>query len=270
MQSLSIVTDFVVLQTYLMKIVLLTFLSIMTLSHASQAVGYDTTYATCQFQDIHFELRLIKNKLILSKTNSYKKEIVHAGLDSIIYSSNNYYEHINMQFVSEKIGFIYGNEQGYGQWPFLFKTIDGGQHWKRLLFEPYELGINIAADHFYMFNEQQGILIYNYNKQDRLTFQTNTKLRYLLTQDGGDTWKEYTKKLSRKNVTVTNIYYRLNCTYNSNGQVKVNILRAPWEAAKGKRSIKDRTIIILESNDFGRKFKEINLSPTGMGIGGQY
>lgn len=171
-------------------------------------------------------------------------------------STGNPVQHIGFQFVTEQIGFVYGNEMGYGIWPFFIKTVDGGKTWERLLFEKREYGAPIMPEYFHMFDEKRGILIYNYKRgPDSFILNAEKRLRYYITKDGGNTWKSRTKKI-KNNVRISNEEHRLSCSYDDDGKVTLKILKTPWEAASGKRSLEDRTILELISNDFGKRFIE--------------
>lgn len=175
-----------------------------------------------------------------------------------IRSTGNPYQNLSFQFTDSVTGFVYGNELGYGYWPFLFKTTDAGLHWNRLLFKPIEDGVPIYKDNFYMFNKNEGILIYNTNNIKRLlNGKYVTKLQYYLTQDGGKTWKQKSKRLKTRNIHLENNPRYMQCSFTMKGEVFITILNAPWTMPKGKRLAKDRISLQLNSKDFGKSFEEI-------------
>lgn len=178
-------------------------------------------------------------------------------IDSIIRSTGNPKENIHLFFTDAQHGFIYGNEMGYGFWPFLFKTDDGGKHWERKLFKPYQGGTEINQDNFYMFDNKRGILIYNTDNRVKFVEGTKQYFKYYITDDGGDTWKKKKLKLKHaQGLRIENNHYFMHCSFTSKGEVTAKILRAPWASARGKREIKDRIRLIISSKDFGHHFAE--------------
>ena len=178
-------------------------------------------------------------------------------LDGIVYSTGNPTEELHFQFTDSKNGFIYGNEMGYGYWPFLFKTSDGGRHWNRILFKEVQSGTELFKDHFYMFDKQRGILIHNVDNVKRKLGKEIKYFQYYLTNDGGSTWTKRTFRLKQaKGLRIENNPYFMNCSFNNKGEVEVQILRPPWAVAEGKRKVKDRLSLLLKSEDFGKNFKE--------------
>jgi hypothetical protein len=237
-------------------LLLLGFLLIQMISMASTK---DSIYASSTIGQTTFELKIIDKKLSLVKSDALERHVFITRLDSIVYSTGNPLENISMQFATEQLGFIVGNEMGYGYWPFVFRTTDGGLTWERQLFKDHEYGAPIYKEHFNMFNKQQGILIHNTDPIDRIrSDKKGLFLRYYLTKDGGKTWHKKKVKIAAKVIyRVENNPAFLHCTYEPNGKITVLILKAPWDAVSGKRSVADRTLMTLVSEDYGETFSKI-------------
>jgi hypothetical protein len=80
---------------------------------------------------------------------------------------------INIQFVNDSVGYIFGHTVGYGYCSFIFRTADYGNSWQRL-----SIGNRhntLSSKKFYMFNEYQGIA---------LPYIYGDTLSYYLTERG--------------------------------------------------------------------------------------
>lgn len=205
---------------------------------------------------IYEKLEVKDNKAEFAYGQDPKIDSIRHTLDSVLHSTGNPIENLSFQFLDDKIGFAYGNESGYGVWPFLFKTENGGQSWQRQLIAPKEYGPQLGKQTFYMFDKKNGILLYNHDNTSRtLSGKYKVDFEYYITNNGGETWRKKSISLKKAgNLRVENSAYFLQCAYQPTGQATINILAAPWQAAKGKRSIQDRIRLILQSEDYGRHF----------------
>lgn len=200
---------------------------------------------------------VLENKKIFKSAAVEKTDTFRLRLDTIIYSTGNPKAELHLQFTDSLNGFIFGNEMGYGYWPFLFKTTNGGKNWERKLFKPSEGGVPILKDNFFMFDTQRGILIQNRNNvKQLLNGKTKVSLVYYLTKDGGETWTEKSFPLKTRNIRLENSEYFLKCAYTKNGEINIQVLRPPWASPKGKREAKDRITVTLNSKDYGLSFVE--------------
>lgn len=208
--------------------------------------------------EIYHRLEVSDSKLIIEYKADKKIDSISAKLDSLIGSTGNPKENLNFQFLTDKTAFVYGNEQGYGIWPFLYKTTDGGISWQKLLFEKREYGATINKDNFFMFDDKRGILVYNTDGFPwRKKKKRKPQFKYYITTNGGKSWKKKSKTLKHAHgLRIQNIAYEMQCRYTPDGTVEIKLMKAPWEAVSGKRSVDDRTRVILTSNDFGKSFDE--------------
>ena len=99
---------------------------------------------------------------------------------------------LNVQFVDRQVGFLYGFELGYGYFPFLFRTADGGRSWTSSA--PHKKGdpgwsYPFRRSDFFMFDGSRGIALTGGND--------DTGLRYFITTDSGVSWTKKEFKLSR-------------------------------------------------------------------------
>jgi hypothetical protein len=225
-------------------------------------------YGQGRFADTLPQISRFDNRVFILKPSSdgggfYRIEkgstdTFQIDLKKVVASTGNPVEHIHFQFLDKNLGFIYGNEVGYGIWPFLAKTTDGGTSWQKVLFEEKEYGPQLLQQNFYMFNQKRGILIYGSTIMDKLLQKKQRVFQYYLTQDGGSTWKLHGKKLKiiNRHARLENSENFQHCEFDSTGVVKVFVLRAPWNTLSGKRSIEDRKEYLLFSDDFGKHFNE--------------
>lgn len=200
-------------------------------------IGSERNYNT-QYELLFFG----KTDTVLFKTN----------LNKHVYSIGNPITMLYIHFISVNTGFVYGYESGYGEFPMLYKTTDGGKTWNRRLFKEQESLCSINEDNFHMFNQKQGIMIVNpsfyiadekkYNEQH---------FDYFITNDGGLTWKKKKVDLTSYNIYVHNrehndyAYYTsewMKNMYKKEGTI-VSII-----------SNKNKTIVLC-SDDFGESFR---------------
>lgn len=208
--------------------------------------------------NIYTKLEIKKDSFISKPTDENILKIAYR-LDSTFQNTGNPKENLSFQFLNPKTGFAYGNEVGYGVWPFLYKTTDGGETWTNLFFEDHQYGDPLMKEHFFMFDENRGILIQkHWVKTNFLLRAPNGRFYYYITKDGGQTWKKKSKKLKTMNPRYENDDHFLKCEFNSKGEVSIYILRPPWASGPDKREIKERILLELRSDDFGNHFSENN------------
>ncbi|MFN5844243.1 MAG: WD40/YVTN/BNR-like repeat-containing protein, partial [Flavobacteriia bacterium] len=118
---------------------------------------------------------------------------------------------LNLHFVNKDLGFIYGFSAVYAFYPLLFRTDDGGKTWQTIY--AGGMGTPFRRSDFFMFNTSQGIIVNNWNSQP--------DFHYMLTQDGGKTWKQCTYKISRNDIRILNADGYLSEVYSEDGRVTV-------------------------------------------------
>jgi hypothetical protein len=179
--------------------------------------------------------------------------------EKVIYSTGNPIERFNFCFVNKEVGFLYGHEVGYGIWPFLFRTSDGGLHWERKVFDAKENGPQLHRQNFFMFDERRGILIAGGGDMMKdLLGKKQKDFQYYTTSNGGNTWHLHKKRLKviPASARIENYDMVQHCTFDSTGKVDVYVLTEPWNTGAGKRSIEDRKRYRIYSEDFGKSFSE--------------
>ncbi len=152
-------------------------------------------------------------------------------------------EQIHISFVNRQLGFVFGHSMEYGFWPFVFRTADGGISWQRVAFEKGEYGTPLYYQHFFMFNERQGILLQNWSSPG--------KLHYLLTNDGGITWKKRSFKLRNTDMLVRNEGGGISAYYSADGIATVVIVQLDHDLRKNNR------VAVVRSENFGADFHEL-------------
>lgn len=185
----------------------------------------------------------IQLNYILKYTSDGGKTFKLQQLDTInnILKVRNPISEINIFFVNELIGFIYGYVTGYGFEQFLFRTDDSGKTWATLN--------DIQARHplrrcdFFMFNEKQGILLSNWNNEPNFN--------YSITTDGGKIWTQRSFKLSIKNFRILNSDRYLNTVFSVDGLCTIIFTNPDFENNKSNK------VIILQSKNFGQDFYEL-------------
>jgi hypothetical protein len=151
------------------------------------------------------------------------------------------YFRFNLQFLDEHFGFIYGHSMQYGDYPFLLKTVNGGESFTRVLFEENKVGVPLLESSFFMFNQQQGIAITNWADESNFHYQ--------LTNDGGESWEEIVIELGTEGIRILNFDGMMDALFSTNGSVTVIITNE----AHGKN--KDDKLVILRSVNFGKTFE---------------
>lgn len=186
------------------------------------------------YQDWDFYVKHITNEYeILS---AYELENQMINLAGLPLGRN-----IEINFLDEETGFLYGHQRGYGFYPFMYKTTDGGASWRGIPQSNQFGPIDDAG--LYMFDQQRGILIPQWRDL--------SKLKYFLTEDGGETWqKKEVRTLSKRRAYSS---YKVNVimSFNEEGEVCLSFIRA-------KRQDWDYNLVLYSSN-FGKSFKTIKV-----------
>jgi len=162
-------------------------------------------------------------------------------VDSIAFSSGNPIQRIHIQFLNQQTGFLCGYESGYGYYPFVFKTSDSGQHWKRVLFEKSDWGCPLRPSDFFMFDVNRGIVVANWHNVNSLD--------YYLTNDGGETWKKNKFRMRDSGVEIKNHDAYLKTVFSADGQITCLVMDPDLEYGV------NTTAFILKSDDFGKSFR---------------
>jgi photosystem II stability/assembly factor-like uncharacterized protein len=148
---------------------------------------------------------------------------------------------LNLHFVNKDLGFIYGFSAVYAFYPLLFRTDDGGKTWQTIY--AGGMGTPFRRSDFFMFNTSQGIIVNNWNSQP--------DFHYMLTQDGGKTWKQCTYKISRNDIRILNADGYLSEVYSEDGRVTVIFNNND----KGNRG--SGIVHVIQSTDHGKTFREL-------------
>jgi hypothetical protein len=147
----------------------------------------------------------------------------------------------NLQFLNQDLGFLYGYEVGFGYFPFLLKTTDGGQSFQRVLFKKGKGRCPFLKHSFFMFDKQNGIAITNW--------ASKAIFHYQITSDGGDTWEKRAFDTGRSDITVYNADRRLTSVFTVDGEITTVIASSTESlSTKGKD-------LVLKSEDFGETFR---------------
>lgn len=187
----------------------------------------------------------------LKYTNDGGETFRHQHLDSInemLLNEGNLLSEINIFFVDESLGFIYGYITGFAHYPFLFKTEDAGKTWNATGFNtyPYEdfiIGTPLRKSDFFMFNKEQGILLCNWGGEPIL--------KYKLTNDGGETWESKSYELNEKDFRILNAPEYLSAIYSVNGEVTIIIQNRDFDMGRNNK------VAIIRSSDFGETFANV-------------
>lgn len=91
-------------------------------------------------------------------------------------------------------GYVYGNMLGYGTFPFIIRTTNGGITWHKAIELPYSA--NIHPEYFYFRGAYGFILLPVYSEL------SNNKLGYFYTRDGGNSWNKGTHTIQMPGYTV--------------------------------------------------------------------
>jgi photosystem II stability/assembly factor-like uncharacterized protein len=164
--------------------------------------------------------------------------------DSLLKSSGNPIENIDIHFLDKQYGFVFGNEVGYAFYPFILKTENGGKTWQRQLFSNGAIGSPILSDNFFMFDKQKGITIANWGDE--------SKFNYYITEDGGKTWKNKSFDISDKEFRVLNAPNIQKVIFNQSGEVTVILFDFDLQR------FRDNKVMFFKSKDFGNTFEMID------------
>lgn len=141
-------------------------------------------------------------------------------------------------FINKNLGFVYGNFTGYGPNPFLLRTNNGGNSWKKI--DGLPLNTNFEKNNFYIHQQKGFILLTQYwNLNDG-------KIEYYITNNCGETWQRKIFQLKHLEYSISNCDVQFSPT----GLITITA----WMKKKKNHTIKKT--IILQSNDFGESFTE--------------
>jgi hypothetical protein len=166
---------------------------------------------------------------------------------------------INIRFVNEKVGFIYGYTMQYGFVNRVYRTADGGKTWapasvtsteKLKTLSSYN-GVHLSEDFFHMADERRGFVADCFSSSMDLS-----NFYYFTTDDGGATWQRRKVTLQQKDYSIQLNSTRVN--YNKDGSIVV-ILDTYYNnpvkrMKKSKPSPLEKRNIILRSTDIGKTF----------------
>ncbi|MBL7767108.1 MAG: hypothetical protein JNJ58_13495 [Chitinophagaceae bacterium] len=185
----------------------------------------------------------LRSQIQLKYTNDDGKTFTLCNLDSVLAALKGPLSspELHIHFVNKHLGFIYGYSAVYAFYPILFRTDDGGKTWQTIF--AGITGNPFRRSDFFMFNESDGIIVSNWDH--------GNNFNYMLTHDGGKTWKPRTFKISRKDIRILNAEGMLSEVYSEDGHVTVMFTNADG----GKRG--SGNIHIIQSTDFGRTFREL-------------
>ena len=180
----------------------------------------------------YYEIYLAKSDSSTVKLSRFSKDIIvsHGSIEAF-----------GIQFINTQIGYLYGYDIGFAYYPFVFKTIDGGKHWERIIFAEEASGFPLSSGNFHMFSEEKGIFVYDWSNISELT--------YFTTKDGWKTKKEIKLK-TMINSSKNEMDYNdpINCSFGKNGEVTIKL------NAYNSDSYDDNSIFLISKN-FGESFK---------------
>ncbi|MFM1810478.1 MAG: Photosynthesis system assembly factor [Bacteroidota bacterium] len=185
----------------------------------------------------------LRYEIQLKYTNDDGKSYTFCNLDSVLAVLKGPLNtpSINIHFVNKDLGFIYGYSAVYAFYPILFRTDDGGITWQTIY--AGEIGTPLRRSDFFMFNEQKGIIVNNWSNEPNFN--------YMLTDDGGKTWRQCTFKTSRTDIRILNADGFLSAVYSEKGHVTI-LFTSPDNGKRGSGNI-----LVIQSMDFGKTFKEL-------------
>ena len=129
-------------------------------------IGSERNYNT-QYELLFFG----KTDTVLFKTN----------LNKHVYSIGNPITMLYIHFISVNTGFVYGYESGYGEFPMLYKTTDGGKTWAPRMLGYASLHNLILKDIAFIDETTGWICAYDVAKRTSVIY---------VTADGGESWKK--------------------------------------------------------------------------------
>lgn len=185
----------------------------------------------------------LRSRLVLKFTSDGGKTFVNRNIDSVVSKLTGTLNtpSLNIHFVNKNLGFIYGYSTVYAFYPILFRTEDGGNTWQTIF--AGSIGTPFRRSDFFMFNETKGIIVNNWNNEPNFN--------YMLTNDGGKTWKQHTFKISQKKIRIMNADGMLSEVYSEDGNVTI-IFTTADNANRG--SAKN---LIIHSTNYGKSFREL-------------
>ena len=143
-----------------------------------------------------------------------------------------------VRFVNRNLGFMYGTNGSLMYWPFMYRTEDGGKSWTLLIQRDLGASLVIDPEQFYMFNEKQGIIVWqNGSAVDQA---------YSITSDGGKTWTRGWVKTGYYNASLTTV------AFSKQGEVTM-MFQGVYSEEKG--AVQQSSV--YKSTDFGKSFREL-------------
>ena len=152
---------------------------------------------------------------------------------------------VNIFFVNENLGFLYGSTIGYGYCSYMFRTSNGGKNWQTVYLDHKDRVAPSFREALFMFDENRGMA---------LAYILEGKLHYYLTSDGGLTWK-------RQKIKVSDIKFASNSHdvdgylkpyYSINGSVLLIGTKTKSVGWPGKQS---HDYTVFKSENFGENFR---------------
>jgi hypothetical protein len=226
-----------------MKMKLLKILFVLVFALQTQTHTYAQKYREIDRQQFK-DARIISLVHVLNKdsTSSYqllfvdllKKDTIRNIIDSIQHVPCS--EPNGIFFINDLTGFLTECGGCYGYYNYLFRTTNRGLTWKKIAVGN-EWVSNLNNKTFYMFNEQQGIIVWGIN---------GDVFEYSITHDGGASWE-------RKDIKFENVFYRKTSSidFSSDGQVTI-VFNEPYLLESERK----RTLVI-QSNDYGKSFHKM-------------
>lgn len=168
---------------------------------------------------------------------------------------------VNIFFLTKVHGYFYGFYEGYGFFPFFYKTIDGGKTWEEKIMSEndYTELPSFSDNNFFMFDESNGILMEDNGKinmwdgngsGDGYDYYQDSKLNYYITNDA---WKSYEKlhlNLTEIGASKYHIRNKIQRYYSDKGVITLVFIDK--KPNKPSDTIQP---LILQSKDFGKTFQ---------------
>ncbi|MBK7763713.1 MAG: hypothetical protein IPI46_10130 [Bacteroidetes bacterium] len=203
-------------------------------------------YLVSQYSYLNDDSSTIENlryQIQLKYTNDDGKTYSMCKLDSVLVFLKGplSMSSLNIHFVNKDLGFIYGYSAVYAFYPILFRTNDGGKTWQTIF--AGGIGTPFRRSDFFMFNESKGIIVNNWNSEP--------VFNYMLTLDGGKSWKQHSFNISQNDIRIMNAEGALSEVYSEDGHVTI-IFRSPDNGKRGSGKI-----LVIQSKDYGKTFKEL-------------
>ncbi|MCC2547658.1 hypothetical protein LJY25_14480 [Hymenobacter sp. BT175] len=147
---------------------------------------------------------------------------------------------VNIFFVNNQLGFLYGSTIGYGYCSFTYRTVDGGKSWTRVMLDAQQRADAAYRDALFMFNEKQGII---------LAYLLKGRLTYYLTADGGLSWTEKCLPILAQEISghAHGLGTYLQPFYSKSGSIVL--------VTKQEVGLAPVSFTVFRSEDFGQSFR---------------